>query len=56
MAAPRKTHGALLDLRAEIEIDSTFKELCLSYGRLREDVVNEPRGDQGPTPEYVQAL
>lgn len=46
LAAPRQTHGSLLDLHAEIKSDSAFKELCLSYGllwdeaRIRQTQVN----------------
>jgi len=56
LAAPRKTHGKLLDLHAEIKNDSAFKELCLSHGLLWEDVGNEPRGYNGPAPDDVHVL
>ena len=56
LAAPRDTHGPLLDLHAEIKGDTAFKEHCLSHGLLWEDVGNEPRGYNGPAPEDVQVL
>jgi hypothetical protein len=56
LAAPHDTHGILLDLHTEIKNDSVFKELCLSHGLLWEDVGNEPRGYNGPSPEDVQVL
>ena len=56
LAAPRETHGVLLDLHAEIKSDSAFRELCISHGLLWEDVGNEPRGYNGPAPEDVEVL
>jgi len=56
LAAPRKTHGELLNLHAEIKSDPAFKELCLSHGLLWEDMGNEPRGYNGPPPDDVHVL
>lgn len=56
LAAPRDTHGVLLNLHAEIKSDSVFRELCISHGLHWEDVGNEPRGYNGPAPEDVQVL